>query len=118
MPSRSAVVVRNLPRQTTEVDVKRFFDTRLRNSDAKVFPLLQDTQHGAGTHMCTTVTLKSNWRKRALKLNSKEFIPTQGHEKSEIQIDATNIGPITLAEHNNPQFEYVTQAHIPQRGTS
>lgn len=105
MPSRSTVVVRNLPRLTTRVDVERFFDTRIRDADATVFPLLQDTQNSAGNFQCTTVSLKHAWKKRALALNAQEFIPAAGGGTSRIQIDASFLGSITLAEHNNPQFE-------------
>lgn len=105
MPSRSTVVVRNLPRLTTAVDVQRFFDTRIRDAEAIVFPLLKDTQNAAGNFQCTTVSLKHTWKKKALALNEQEFIPAAGGGTSKIQIDASFIGSITLAEHNNPQFE-------------
>jgi hypothetical protein len=105
MPLRSAVVVRYLPRLTTTADVQTFFDTRIRDAEAFVFPLLQDTQNSAGNFQCTTVTLKHTWKKKALGLNAQVFIPAAGGGASTIQIDASFIGSITLAEHNNPQFE-------------
>jgi hypothetical protein len=103
-PSQSTVVVRNLPSLTTVDDVKTFFDTRIRGADAFVFPLVQDTQRPSGNFKCTIVTLYSA-KKNALGLNGQDFIAKAGSGITKIQIDATFIGSITLAEHDNPQFE-------------
>jgi hypothetical protein len=105
MPSRSSIVVRNLPRKTTVGDVQTFFDTRIRDAEPKVFPLVQDTQNLGGNFLCTTVTLRHSFEKNALKLNGDDFIPAAGGGRSKILIDASFRGSITLAEHNNPQFE-------------
>lgn len=103
MPARTAVVVRYLPNLTTVDDVKTWFDTRIRGANAFVFPLVQDTQNASRHFMCTIATVEAS-EKVALSLNAQEFVPKLGG-KSRIQIDASFIGPITLAEQSNPQFE-------------
>lgn len=108
MPSRSAVVVRGLPRLTKTDDVQTFFETRIKNPELFVFPLVIDTQN-AGNKLCTTVTLKAPAKQKALGLDGQDFVAAAGGGKSRIQIDASFIGSITLAEHQNPQFEYVTR---------
>ncbi|RDL35947.1 uncharacterized protein BP5553_06559 [Venustampulla echinocandica] len=104
-PNKSAIVVRNLPRLTTTEDVKSFFDMRLRNADAFVYPLVKDTQKSAGNFLCTTVTINPARRRDALSFNGSDFVPAIGGGKSKIEIDDSFIGSITLAEHNNAQFD-------------
>jgi hypothetical protein len=107
MPSRATIVVRNLPERTTVDDVKGFFDARLKNPDTVVFPLVDDSQREAGKFKCATVELNHAVREKALKLNGNDFLPVAGSGYSKIEIDATLFGAITLALHNDPQFEFV-----------
>jgi hypothetical protein len=110
MPSRDTIVVRNLPQFTTQDDVKKFFDTRIKNADTLVFPLVDDSQRTAGKLKCATVELNHAVKEKALKYNGEEFIPAAaGSGKSVIEIDASLLGAVTLASHHNPEFEYVPQ---------
>jgi hypothetical protein len=106
MPSRDTIVVRNLPETTTVGDIKTFFDTRLKHADTTVFPLVNDSQKSAGKLKCATVELNHAVKDKALRYNGAEFIAAVGG-KSKIEIDASLLGPITLAEHNSPEFEFV-----------
>src|SRR5437773_6432167 len=105
MPSRDTIVVRNLPELTTEADIQTFFNTRIRNAETAVFPLVDDSQRSAGKLKCATVELKHAVKDKALKLNGEEFVPAAGG-KSKIEIDASLLGAVTLASHNSPEFEY------------
>ncbi|KAI9764705.1 MAG: hypothetical protein M1840_008097 [Geoglossum simile] len=106
MPSRDAIVVRNLPELTTEADVKTFFDTRIKNADTVVFPLVDDSQRAASRLKCATVELNHAVKDKALKYDGEEFIPAfAGGGKSLIEIDASLIGAVTLASHHNPEFD-------------
>jgi hypothetical protein len=107
MPSRSTIVVRNLPELTTQLDIKTFFDSRIKHAGTKVFPLVFDTQRAAGKFKCTTVELNHAVREKALKLNAQEFIAAAGGEATEIEVDAALTGAVTLASHVDPQYEYV-----------
>jgi hypothetical protein len=106
-PARSTVAVRNLPELTTEADIQTFFASRVKNADTRVFPLVCDTQRAAGRFKCTTVELNHNIRKKILRLNQEEFIPAAGGKTTRIEVDGTLTGAVTLASHNNPQYEYV-----------
>jgi hypothetical protein len=105
MPPRDTIVVRNLPEQTTAADIKTFFDTRLKNAETVVFPLVDDSQRQAGKFKCATVELSHAARDKALKYNGAEFIPAAGGGKSKIEIDASLLGAVTLASHFNPEFD-------------
>jgi hypothetical protein len=107
MHSRDTLVVRNLPETTTVGDIQTFFDTRVKHADTIVFPLVKDSQKSAGKLKCATVELNRAVKDKALKYNGAEFIAAGGG-KSKIEIDASLLGPITLAEHNNPEFEFVS----------
>jgi hypothetical protein len=106
-PARSTVAVRNLPELTTEADIKTFFDTRVKHADTRVFPLVCDTQRAAGKFKCTTVELNHKERRKVLKLNQENFLPAAGGQTARIEIDDALTGAVTLASHNNPQYEYV-----------
>ncbi len=110
MPTRDTIVVRNLPETTTEGDVRTFFNTRLKNADTIVFPLVNDSQRPAGKFKCVTVELNHTVKDKALTYNGTDFIPAGGG-KSKIELDASLLGPITLAEHHNPDFESVPNRH-------
>jgi hypothetical protein len=97
-----------LPELTTEADIKTFFDTRLKHAETVVFPLVDDSQRPVGKFKCATVELNHAVKDRALRHNGAEFIPAGGG-KSRIEIDATLLGPVTLASHYNPEFELVPQ---------
>src|SRR5438034_11183072 len=75
MPSRDTIVVRNLPELTTEADIQTFFNTRIRNAETLVFPLVDDSQRAAGKLKCATVELNHAVKDKALKYNGEEFIP-------------------------------------------
>lgn len=107
MPSRDTIVVRNLPEKTTEGDIKTFFDTRVRDAETTVFPLVNDSQRSAGKLKCATVELNHAVKDKALKYSGAEFIAAGGGESTDIEIDASLFGSITLAEHNNAEFEFV-----------
>ncbi|KAH8665220.1 hypothetical protein BGZ60DRAFT_516466 [Tricladium varicosporioides] len=104
-PNKSTIVVRNLPRCTTTEDVKSFFDMRVKNAGTFVYPLVKDTQKSAGSFYCTTVTINAAKRKAAMLLNGQEFVPALGGGKTNIEIDNSFIGSITLAEHIKAQFD-------------
>ncbi|KAL5346054.1 hypothetical protein ACLOAV_009085 [Pseudogymnoascus australis] len=104
MPSRDTIVVRNLPEKTTEGDIKTFFETRVRDAETIVFPLVNDSQRSDGKLKCATVELNHAVKDKALKFSGAEFIAAGGG-KSNIEIDASLLGSITLAEHNNAQFD-------------
>lgn len=106
MPSRDTIVVRNLPEKTTEGDIKTFFETRVRDAETIVFPLVNDSQRSDGKLKCATVELNHAVKDKALKYSGAEFIAAGGGE-SNIEIDASLLGSITLAEHNNAEFEFV-----------
>lgn len=110
MPQRSTIAVRNLPELTTELDIKTFFDSRIKHAVTKVFPLVYDTQRLAGKLKCTTVELNHSVRERALRLNAEDFIPSAGGGKTKIEIDAALTGAVTLASHNSPEYEFVYSA--------
>jgi hypothetical protein len=106
---RDTIVVRSLPESTTEADLQTFFNIRIQNAGAVVFPLVADSQRPAGRFKCATVELNHSAKDRALKYNGEEFIPSAaGGKKSRIEVDASLMGAVTLASHNNPEFEYVT----------
>jgi hypothetical protein len=109
MPSRDTIVVRNLPELTTEADIQTFLNTRIKKAETVVFPLVDDSQRAAGKFKCATVELNHAVKDKALRYNGEEFIPAAGGGKSRIEIDASLLGAVTLASHNNPQFEYVPQ---------
>lgn len=109
MSPRDAIVVRNLPESTTEADVQTFFDTRIKNAATFVFPLVADSQRAASRFKCATVELNHAAKDKALKFNGDDFIPAAGGGKSKIEIDASLIGAVTLACHNNPEYEYAPQ---------
>jgi hypothetical protein len=107
MPSRDTIVVRNLPELTTEADIQTFFNTRIKNAETLVFPLVSDSQRAFSKFKCATVELNHAVKDKALKCNGDEFIPAAGGGKSKIEIDASLLGAVTLASHNCPEFEYV-----------
>jgi hypothetical protein len=113
MPSRDTIVVRNLPELTSEDDIRTFLNTRIKNAETVVFPLVDDSQRSAGKLKCATVELNHSVKEKALKYNGEEFIPAAGGEKSRIEIDASLLGAVTLASHNNPEFEYVLRCPEP-----
>jgi hypothetical protein len=107
MPARSTIVVRNLPGTTTELDIKAFFNTRIKHADTKVFPLVSDTQRAADNFKCTTVELKHAIRDKALKLNAETFIPAAGGQTTIIKVNVAITRAVALASYYSPQYKYV-----------
>lgn len=75
-----------------------------------MFPLAEDSQRTASKLKCAAVELNHAVKDKAPNCNGEESIPAAaGGGKSVIEIDASLIGPVTLASHHDPECECVPQ---------
>lgn len=106
-----ALTIRNLPTGTTKQDVIDHINRAASNACPVVGPIVRDPNQPT---FYTTVTIRqdSDDKCKTLrdKLNLTEFFPRAPQTNvrdSKIVVNDEFLGVTTVAEHENPQFEYV-----------
>jgi hypothetical protein len=110
MPKYLTVSIRNLPLGTKIQDVGNHINSLVPDSHPAVGPLVPDSNYQT---LSTSVTLQTESDKACeaarTKLHGSTFFPKnpeRPQDNSVIVVSKDFLGPTTIAEHKDPQFEY------------